>query len=80
MVTKENTLKRLRKEADYEESLVKTLTDYFLVCLDDLEELSNKEKEKLKKSLTHIRDDSLEHKNLFEDLINQVLESGENKF
>jgi len=48
--------------------------------LDSLNELTSKEKHKIKKHLTHIRDDSIEHKNMIEKLIGMVIENGENTY
>lgn len=80
MVLKEIALRRLRKEADYEEKLTTILADYFLSGLEDIKDIDSKTKNKIKKYLTKIRDDSFKHNNYFEDLINLVLESGENNF
>jgi hypothetical protein len=80
MVNKEETLTRLNKEKEYEDSLAERLTSYFMVSVDGIADLSDKEKAKIKDSLLIILDESKRHSYLFDRLAQMVFESGENQY
>jgi hypothetical protein len=80
MVSKEDTLARLNKEKEYEDSLVERLNTYFLASIDDIQDISDKEKNKLKEFLLIILDESKRHSYLFNQLVQMVFENGENNY
>jgi hypothetical protein len=80
MVNQMKTLERLRKERDYEERIAKNISDYFLFSLDNIKELNEKEKDQIKKGLNIIREESLIHERLINELIQMVVENGENQY
>lgn len=72
MVSQQEALSRLNKEKEYEDSLVDKLGSYFLISLDSIPDLSDKEKKKLKESLSIIQEDSTRHSYLFNQLVQLV--------
>jgi hypothetical protein len=80
MVSKEDTLERLNKEKEYEDSLVERLNIYFLASIDEIQDISDKEKNKLRESLSIILDESKRHSYLFNQLVQMVFENGENNY
>jgi hypothetical protein len=77
---KNNTLSRLNKEKEYEDSLSERLTSYFITSVDGIQELSDKEKAKIKDSLLIILDETKRHSYLFNQLVQMVTEDGENQY
>lgn len=73
-------LERLNLDKNYEDKLVVDLTDYFLICIDTIPDITPSQKEQIKLKLSMIIDDSRRHSFLFDDLINMVLEDGTDKF
>ena len=80
MVNKDDTLERLNKEKEYEDSLVERLNTYFLASIDGIQDISDKEKNKLRESLSIILDESKRHSYLFNQLVQMVFENGENNY
>ena len=80
MVNHTEALERLRKEKDYEDNLVKDLSNYFLSCLDNINDISEEEKEKTRDTLKTIMTESQTHSHLFNELIQHVMENGENNY
>ncbi len=80
MVTQSETLDRLNSEKDYEDKLAKDLDEYYLLCLDDIYDLDADEKEKLKKGLSVITSDSQMHSHKFAELIQMVVQNGEDNY
>jgi hypothetical protein len=80
MVNKSSTLARLNKEKEYEDSLVERLNSYFLASIDAIQDISDKEKNKLRESLLIILDESKRHSYLFNQLVQMVFENGENNY
>jgi hypothetical protein len=80
MVSKNDALKRLNDEKDYEDNLVYNLNYYFLSVLDDIALLTEEEKSKIRHSLEIIRFDSMRHSALFNQLVQMVFESEKNNF
>jgi len=72
MVDRQEALARLNKEKEYEDSLADKLGSYFLISLDSIQDLSDKEKKKLKESLSIIQEDSTRHSYLFNQLVQLV--------
>jgi hypothetical protein len=79
MVNQAKTLERLNKEKSYEEKISSDLSTY---CLSSLESIpvSEEEKKKIQKSISIIMNDSIRHAHMFEQLIQMVLENGENTY
>lgn len=74
------TLARLNKERDYEDTLAANLTDYFVVSLDSITDISEEERRKLKEGLDAISADSRKHSAMFNQLIQMVVEHGEDNY
>jgi hypothetical protein len=70
-------LDRLRKERDYEDALVRRLNDNIINKLKDIKDLTEHERDVLKKELMIITSDSVRHEFLFSGLMQQVLEEDE---
>lgn len=70
-------LARLRKERDYEDGLVKRLNLHIINRLDHIKDLTEHEREILKRDLQIIANDSARHEFLFSGLMQQVLEEDE---
>jgi len=73
-------LARLNKEKEYEDKLATDLSDYFLYSLDSVEGLNEEEKEKIKENLEIIMHESRKHSYLFNQLIQLIVENGENNY
>jgi len=74
---KTTALERLKKERDYEEGLVERLNQHIISKLNDIKDLTDHEREVLKKELEIIANDSSRHEFLFGGLMEQVLEEDE---
>jgi hypothetical protein len=80
MVSKEDVLKELSKDRNYEEEISKNILYYFLDSLDEVDFLTNEEKETIISQMKIIRDESVIHKNIFNELLNYVLENGKDEY
>jgi len=80
MVNQKDTLTRLNKEKEYEDKLASDLMIYYMGSLKDISDLSDNEKQKIKKILSKIASDSERHSHMFNMLIQIVLENGENNY
>lgn len=80
MVNQKEALDRLNKEKAYEDKIAGDLLNYYIVSLEEIGELSEKEKDKLRESLSKIAHDSQMHSNMFSALITYVLNNGETKY
>lgn len=72
MVNKEDSLKEISKDRDYEEQLTETLSLYFIGKIKYIPELTIKEKNKIETNLKIILDDSVKHKNKFNEIIDFI--------
>lgn len=77
---KQRALDRLRDERDYEDELVERLNQYVINNLDNISDIQESEREKIRKELTIIVHDSLRHSYLFSDLMQTVLEDDERQY
>ena len=73
-------LERWNKEKEYEDTLVKNLTYYFLDSLDSITDITADEREKLRKQLNIIKFDSIRHREMFNNLIQIVMNDGKDNF
>ena len=80
MVNQKEAMDQLNREKDYEDSLVEILTKYYLSCLEDIKELDTEKREKIREILLTIKTDSLRHSDLFNMLVQMVLENGEDNY
>lgn len=80
MVNQTDTLERLNKEKEYEDRLVDNLTNYFLYSLDAISDLAEEQREKVKESLGLIAHESRKHSYMFNNLVQMVVENGENNY
>jgi hypothetical protein len=79
-VEREDALRRLNLGREYEDQLVLDLDGYFLDCIDGIPDVGDSEKEKIKLSLKRILEDSRRHSMLFTQMIDMVIESGNDNF
>lgn len=80
MVNQKEALTRLNKEKNYEERIAKELLNYYIVAIDDIPDINDEDKKKLKQSLSIIARDSQGHRNMFDNLITYVLNNGETEY
>jgi hypothetical protein len=80
MVNQTDALLRLNKEKDYEDKLVEDLSFYFIDYIDDISDLNETEKNKIKEFLNIIISESRKHSYMFNELVEMVLENGENNY
>ncbi|PLW79977.1 hypothetical protein C0585_04790 [Candidatus Woesearchaeota archaeon] len=74
------TLERLNKEKDYEDKLVSDLSNYFITSLENIEDMTNSEKQKVDSSLRIIIRDSEKHAAYFAHMISKVVNHGEDDY
>ena len=79
-MNQKETLQILNKEKDYEDQLVSTLTIYFLESIDNLKDIDKKTKQIIKEILQTITQESQEHSYEFSNLIEMVLNNGEDEY
>jgi hypothetical protein len=74
------TLERLNREKNYEDKLAEDLSYYFIDSIDFLSELNEDEKAKIRKSLNVIIAESRKHSYMFNELVQMVVENGEDNY
>lgn len=80
MVNQKAAMDRLNREREYEDHLSDVLASYFLQCLDDIDDISGPEKEKMREHLNTIRNETVRHRARFNQLLQMVLENGEDTY
>ncbi|MBS3077330.1 hypothetical protein J4233_03590 [Candidatus Pacearchaeota archaeon] len=80
MVKKRETLDILKREYDYEDDIMKDLTEFFISALGKIKGISNEEISELDVKLRLIRDESRGHKQAFCELIEFVEKDGTDNF
>lgn len=75
-----DALNHLNKEKEYEDRLCHNLYYYFIESLKTIQDLSDKEKSIIEKSLKVIIYDSLKHSTYFNKMIQLVLENEHDKY
>jgi hypothetical protein len=80
MVSQFDALVRLNEEKAYEDKLAKDLSEYFIVSLDNIQDLTNDERDLIRKYLNVIMNDSLRHSAAFNQLVQMVYEHGDADF
>ncbi|MEK6765951.1 MAG: hypothetical protein AABY49_07005 [Planctomycetota bacterium] len=80
MTKKDQLIEILYKALDSEEEANSHFYTYTIKSLKYYKWLSEDKKEKVKNIITRLRDDSQRHKNMIENLIQQVQESERNVF
>ncbi len=75
-----DALTQLNKEREYEDKLASDLSDYFLQQIDNITDLNEEEKTKIKKNLTIIRDESRKHSYMFDQMVNMVMQHGQDNY
>jgi hypothetical protein len=80
MVDQTETLARLNKEKGYEDHLAEHISEYFISSLDSISELTDYERKKIKDYLETIEAESRKHSYLFNQLVQIVIENGENNY
>jgi hypothetical protein len=76
---KETALARLRRERDYEDSLVEKLDSYVISRLNSIPDISESERELIRREITIIIHDSMRHEYLFGNMMQMVLENNEER-
>ena len=79
-MNQEDALKILNKERDYEEKISKDIIYFLEISLPSIKGLSKEELEEIDDKLKIIEKDSIRHMNMFEKLIDFVLENGKGKY
>ena len=77
---RDRTLKRLNKEREYEDKLAQDLDTYFCHCLNDIEDITESERQKIDSSLKIIIRDSEKHRAYFDIMIQKVMEHGKDDY
>jgi hypothetical protein len=80
MLDQTKALDILNREKDYEDRLVENLDNYFLVSLDSIDDITDEQKEKIRHHLKIIIKESMKHRYLFDQLIQRVMEHGEDNY
>jgi hypothetical protein len=80
MVSQRDAMERLNHEKDYEDRLVELLAEFYISCLEDIDDIETHKKAKIKEILTEIKTDSVRHSELFGMLVQMVLENGEQEY
>jgi rubrerythrin len=80
MMKKEQLIEILYKALDNEEEANSHFYTYTIKSLKYYKWLNEDKREKVKNIITRLRDDSQKHKNMIENLIQQVQESERNVF
>ena len=79
MVSKEDALKHLTLDRDYEDKLVSDISSYLLESVDNLK-ISNEDKEKIKIYLNMIRSDSERHSLIFSQMMDYVINNAKDRY
>lgn len=74
------TLEILNREKEYEDALVEKLTNYFLVSIEGITDMTAEQKRITTENLKRINFDSIKHSQVFNHLIQFVVENGENNY
>lgn len=80
MVNQREALNRLNKEKAYEDKIARDLLGYYIVSLEDIPDLNEEDKKKIKRVLSKIAHESEGHSNMFSILIDYVLNNGETEY
>ncbi len=80
MVNFTDSLARFKKEKEYEDDLVSSLTKFFISSLKSISDLNAKEEKIVRDRLTRIASDSKIHSSLFNTLMKMVIENGDNNY
>lgn len=77
---RQKALQRLREEKDYEDELVQKLNEYIISRLESLPDLTDGEREKIRKDIVIIIHDSIRHAYMFSDLMQSVIEEDDRQY
>jgi len=80
MPNQKEALDRLNKEKDYEDKIANDLLNYYLVSIDKIFDLTSTQRNKIRQGLSTIAHDSQMHSEMFNLLINYVLNNGETEY
>ncbi len=80
MPNQKEALDRLNKEKDYEDKIANDLLNYYLVSIDKIFDLTSTQRNKIREGLSTIAHDSQMHSEMFNLLINYVLNNGETEY
>jgi len=80
MVTKVETIGRLKKEREYEDKLAEHLKLKFLDSVNSIKDISDYERKRLIETLNIIVNDSIKNTNTFDKLLESIEENGEDNY
>ena len=80
MVNQREALNRLNKEKAYEDKIARDLLNYYIVSLDEIPDMNEEDKKKIKAVLSKIAHESEMHSSMFDNLITYVLNNGEAEY
>jgi hypothetical protein len=80
MVDQTRTVRRLVAEREYEDRIVELLSVHTLNCLEDIPDLGQDAKERIRTLLEVIITDSRRHADTFNQLIQMVYDRGEAEY
>ena len=59
---------------------MENLNTYFINCLEDIKDITEEQKKEVEEQLTKIMNDSSRHAHMFSQLIQMVVENGEDTY
>ena len=77
MVNQKELLKILNEERDYEDKIADDLFNYINYSLKEMNTISDKERDAVKKTISMIANESLKHRQMFTKLIERCLSDEE---
>lgn len=80
MINKTEAIDILNKEKDYEDELADNIYHFLLYSLDKISDVSDEEKDRIRRGLEVIQKESIKHSVSFKFLIELVLDNGEDNF
>lgn len=80
MVNQKQALDRLNKEKAFEEKIAYDIFNYFIDSLDHITDLDDRQKQEVRQQLMILLRDTERHTSMFNQLIQTVLERGEDNY
>lgn len=80
MVDFRDTMERLNEERAFEEKLAIKLNTYFIASLDNIKDINDEDKKKMRNDLLTLMTDSQRHSDRFDMLLQMVIDNGEGTY
>jgi hypothetical protein len=77
---KKESLRVLKREKTLEDEIIITLLEYYETSLDEISQITNENKERIKEIFLILITDSKRHSQIFEDLIKWVTENDKDSY